>query len=331
LPEPLVERGDLIERCEHLGLEGSFHRRKRQIALVVEILVAGQGAFAALSTFGGLPAATFLIVGGGLRGGGRLGGRSRRRRGCGCRGGGAWNRCYATGRWRRHARNRSGHALAERTLGTGNAAIHRFEIDDVAQERLAFHQLVAPHGQRFEGEGPFAQGADHQLAACLDAFGDGDFAFARQELDRAHLAQIHAHGIIGAVVGLLRLLGNFGDGAAGGHGGHLLAVGLFLLLALDDVDAHLAEHRHGVFDLFRGHLVGGKHAVQLVIGDVAALLGARDHLAHRGIGHIQKRSIRIVFGGRARRGAFLGLRAAVLFQERFGIDFGCGRLRASTR
>ena len=45
--------------------------------------------------------------------------------------------------------------------------------------------------------------ADHQLAAGLDALGDGDFAFARQKLDRAHLAQIHAHRIVGAVICLV--------------------------------------------------------------------------------------------------------------------------------
>jgi hypothetical protein len=40
---------------------------------------------------------------------------------------------------------------------------------------------------------------DHRLAAGLDALGDGDLALARQQLHRAHLAQIHAHRIVGAV------------------------------------------------------------------------------------------------------------------------------------
>ena len=47
---------------------------------------------------------------------------------------------------------------------------------------------------------------DHRLAAGLDALGDRDFALARQQLDRAHFAQIHAHGIVGAL-GRLLLLG----------------------------------------------------------------------------------------------------------------------------
>jgi hypothetical protein len=36
---------------------------------------------------------------------------------------------------------------------------------------------------------------DHELPA-LDALGDGDFAFACQQRHRAHLSQVHAHGIV---------------------------------------------------------------------------------------------------------------------------------------
>ena len=38
LAQLLVERGDLVERFEHLRLESGFHRRQRQIAFVVEIV-----------------------------------------------------------------------------------------------------------------------------------------------------------------------------------------------------------------------------------------------------------------------------------------------------
>ena len=65
---------------------------------------------------------------------------------------------------------------------------------------------------------------DHRFAAGLDALGDGDFALARQKLDRAHLAQIHAHGIVGAV-GRLLLGGRRGNGRAGLLG---KLVGVFL-------------------------------------------------------------------------------------------------------
>src|SRR5690606_39890884 len=38
----------------------------------------------------------------------------------------------------------------------------------------------------------------HLVQAFLDALGDGDLAFAGQELDRAHLAHVHAHRVGGA-------------------------------------------------------------------------------------------------------------------------------------
>jgi hypothetical protein len=86
---------------------------------------------------------------------------------------------------RRHAR-----------LGTG---IGRLEVDDLAQQDLAFVEFIAPDDDGLEGQRAFAQAGDHRLAASLDALGDGDFALARQKLDRAHLAQVHAHRVVGAV------------------------------------------------------------------------------------------------------------------------------------
>jgi len=41
-------------------------------------------------------------------------------------------------------------------------------------------------------------GLHHGLQAAFDALGDFDFAFARQQLDRAHFAHVHAHRVGGA-------------------------------------------------------------------------------------------------------------------------------------
>ena len=150
-------------------------------------------------------------------------------------------------------------------LGVG-AGVGRFQVDDVAQEDFSLAQFVAPDDDGLEGQRAFAQSGDHRLAAGLDALGDGDFALAREQLDRAHFAQIHAYRIVGAFGGFLLLghrqrLGLGLDHLAAGivvivvvvlvgglFGFALLAFGVF---RLDDVDAHLAEHRHDVFDLFR--------------------------------------------------------------------------------
>ena len=63
------------------------------------------------------------------------------------------------------------------------------------------------------------------------------------------------------------------------------------LVVLDDVDAHVGEHRHRVLDLLGGHFLRGQHRVQLVHGDIAALLGGLDHLLDSIIGKVEQRPI----------------------------------------
>ncbi len=86
-------------------------------------------------------------------------------------------------------------------LGLGTL-VGRLQVDDVAQQDLGVLELVAPDDDGLEGEGAFAQPRDHRLAAGLDALGDGDLALAREQLHRAHVAQVHAHRIVGALGGL---------------------------------------------------------------------------------------------------------------------------------
>ena len=72
-------------------------------------------------------------------------------------------------------------------------------------------------------------------------------------------------------------------------GGFLVSSPRFLVL--DDVDAHVGEHRHGVLDLLGGHLLRRQHRVQLVNGDIAALLGGLDHLLDGVIGKVEERAV----------------------------------------
>jgi len=78
----------------------------------------------------------------------------------------------------------------------------------------------------------------HRVAARLDALRDGDFAFAGQQLDRPHFAQVHAHGVVGAVDDFSGT-GGGGDLARGGFVG-LVTLRCILLgpVIIDDVDAH---------------------------------------------------------------------------------------------
>ena len=76
----------------------------------------------------------------------------------------------------------------------------------------------------------------------------------------------------------------------------LLALLLALLgglLGLDDVHPHLAEHGEDVLDLLGIDLLRGQNGVDLVMGDVAALLGAADELLDGRVGEVEQRQRRI--------------------------------------
>ena len=94
----------------------------------------------------------------------------------------------------------------------------------------------------------------------------------------------------------------------------LLCLGL---LGLDHVDAHLAEHRQNVLDLLGIDLLGGQHRVDLVVGDVAALLGVADELLDGGVRQVEQRQRRIRGLGRLlSRRLFLLL---FVFLDRLGL------------
>ena len=80
-------------------------------------------------------------------------------------------------------------------------------------------------------------------------------------------------------------------------------------LGLDDVDAHLAHHRQHVLDLLGGDLLRRHHGVELLVGDVAALLRLLDHLLDGGVGEIEQWQRRV--GG---LGSVLLRRLAVLLR-----------------
>ncbi len=180
------------------------------------------------------------------------------------------------------------------------AAVGGFQVDDVAQQHVFGDQRVMPHGDGLDGQRAFHQAADHHLAAGFDPFGDGDFAFAGQQLDRPHLAQVHAHRVVRAAQVVL-------VDVTGGRGGLFLAVaiavtvtfgrGVVGLFVFDHVDAHFGQHRHGVFDLLRRYLFRGQGAVQVVIGDVPAFLALGDHLLDGRAHGIEKGAVAAFFLG----------------------------------
>ena len=152
---------------------------------------------------------------------------------------------------------------------------HRLEVDDLAQLHAPLVEGVGPANDRVEGDRAFAQAPDHRVAAGLDALGDRDLAFAGEQFHRAHLAQVHAHGVVGAV-GRLFLGRRRGAGTAVVERVDLvldLRLGVLVVLLvvalfgiLDDRHAALRKARHDVLD--RLVLIGRDRGIDLVDGDV---------------------------------------------------------------
>ena len=153
---------------------------------------------------------------------------------------------------------------------------------------------------------------DHVLQAVLDALRDLDFAFARQQLDRAHLAHIHAHRVGGAaefgIDGGERRLGLLDHVLVGDRRRcvrHQQRFGIGRLVV--DVDAHVVDHADDVFDLLGVEHVVGQVVVDLGVGQVAALLAEHDQVlqAHAARFGLERRQFlarelpdqRLLFGG----------------------------------
>ena len=268
----LVGVGDAVEGFENLRLEFGFHRRQRNGILHIVFFL--EGVFGD-RRFASSPA-------GGLRGAVERRLRSRPRAASASAAPGAVMSIFGV------------------LLAVG-AGIGRFEIDDVAQQNLAVDQFVAPDDDGLEGQRAFAEPGDHRLAAGLDAFGDGDFALARQKLDRAHFAQIHAHRIVGAVG---RLGGARRDGLGARRLDEVAALGLFFLggsaasssassassasTTLMPISLSIGVN---VFDLVGGDFFRRQHGVQFGIGDKAALFGELDHPLDGGVGEIEQGAV----------------------------------------
>ena len=236
--ELLEQRRDLVEHIHHMVADGIFHRRKRHvqiITLVAGIGIAGRGIRISVAILLGFFFRLFFL--GFFLGEVVL--------------------VYIVVHARHHF------PVHRRAVQLGVSGL---EINDVTERHHTVGNLVAPVQQRPDGQRGFANAADHQLSTGLDTFGNRDLSLARKQLDAAHLAKIHAHRIVGA--GYIAV-------------GHIARRALFLALAFrgvvavrcfDNGYAHLVQRRHEIVNLLGGEILGWKRSVQLVMGDVAALL-----------------------------------------------------------
>jgi hypothetical protein len=154
-------------------------------------------------------------------------------------------------------------------------------VDDVVDLELVLADLVGELEDLADRHRAGRDRHDHVLEAVLDALGDLDLALARQELDAAHLAHVHAHRVgRAAELAVERARGGFGFllDVLGRRGGrrlrHQQRVGIGRLV--EDLDAHVADHRDHAFDLLGVDELVGQVVVDLGVGQVAALLAEHD-------------------------------------------------------
>ena len=119
-----------------------------------------------------------------------------------------------------------------------------------------------------------------RFEAFFDALGDANFAFARQQLHRAHFAHVHAHRIGGAAEFRIEIgerRGGFFDRffiGSGGGVGQQQRFGIRRLFV--HRNAHIVDHVDDVFDLLRIDDFARQMIVDFSVGEVALLLAARN-------------------------------------------------------
>jgi hypothetical protein len=158
-------------------------------------------------------------------------------------------------------------------------------VDHLVDARLVLLHLLCEDEDFLHRGRAGADRLDHVAQAVLDALGDLDLAFAREQLHRAHLAHVHAHRVGGAAelrihrgersLGLLLdVLVGLGDGLRVGGDEEGFLVGRLVV----DLDAHVAERGDDGFDLLRVDQVVGQVVVDLRVGEEAAVLAELDQV-----------------------------------------------------
>ena len=151
------------------------------------------------------------------------------------------------------------------------------ENHQLSNGALARPELIAHDQDALGDRGRARDRLDHRELAALDALGDRDFAFAREQRNGAHLAQIHADRVVGLVERAwseiqLRLIARSFTIE--------VLVAAVRFVRIDDLDAGAAEGVEEVVELFRRGDLGRQELVHLVVEQVSLLLADGDQLAY---------------------------------------------------
>jgi hypothetical protein len=166
-------------------------------------------------------------------------------------------------------------------LRIGNLLVRIDEADDqILQAHFALGDKVVLAEEQIESQWKLYERRTDLIETFLDALGDPDLAFTRQQLNGAHFAHVHAHRI-----GRAPELGVDGGERRGCFlGGVLVArdrvvgqdLGLGIGGLLVDRDAHIVDHVDDIFDLLRIDDIARQVVVDLAVGKVALLLALGD-------------------------------------------------------
>ena len=184
--------------------------------------------------------------------------------------------------------------LAVVVIGGGDDAavvVGHGQVDHLLDDALVLLRRLVDLQDLFQDDAVLGEGLVDLALALLDALGDVHFALAVEQLDRAHLAQVHAHGIVGlvddAAIGRDDVLLDFFalvhlllfDGAVDGDDGFGRGGGKRLLGILDDVDAEVCEADVDLIQLLgkRSDLLG-EDFVDLVVEQEAFFFSENDEL-----------------------------------------------------
>ena len=153
------------------------------------------------------------------------------------------------------------------------------EGDDFLDVADAAAQVFAEADDLANDDGRARDGLHDADLAALDALGDFDFALAGEQRNGAHLAQVHADGVVGLLEGSGREVELYVVGLFAGLGLVLVAVA-GELVAGEDVDALGVDGGEQVIEIVGRGDVTGEEVVDLTEGEIALLFPGVDELVY---------------------------------------------------
>ena len=115
--------------------------------------------------------------------------------------------------------------------------------------------------------------------STLDALGDFDFALAGEQGNGAHLAEVHADGVVGLLEGSGREIELYVVGLFAGLGLVLFAIA-GELVAGEHIDALGVDGGEKVIEIVGGGDVAGQEVVDLAVGEISLFFPGVDELVY---------------------------------------------------